>query len=187
MSSPATPMRPSGSGGAPASAALLLPQIFPISSVVTPCSTRPTRPPGGPSCRWPGRDGGRWSPSRAEGPRSLSEYSAGPRAWGLRFADKERGGERCGSIADDERRRMGPQSPCALRVPAAWGRLLRCRASSMLRHRTSSRRLASGPTASGTRPGPILGQAPSGPARRPRLPRPRDGRPRTRPPCSSAA
>ena len=30
----------------------------------------------------------------------------------------------------------------------------------MLRHRTSSRRLASGPTASGTRPGPTLGQAP---------------------------
>ena len=92
---------------------------------------------------------------------SLTEYSAGPRAWGLRIADKERGGERCGFIADDERRGMRPQSPCALRVPAAWGRLLRCHASSMRRHRTSSRRLASGPTASGTRPGPILGQAPS--------------------------
>src|SRR6185295_7830421 len=67
---------------------------------------------------------------------------------------------RCGFIVDDERRGMRPQSPCALRVPAAWGRLLRYRASTMLRHRTSSRRLASGPTASGTRPGPILGQAP---------------------------
>src|SRR6185503_10295058 len=97
----------------------------------------------------------------ARGGRSLTEYSAGPRAWGLRIADKERGGERCGFIADDERRGMRPQSPCTLRVPAAWGRLLRCRASAMLRHRTSSRRLASGPTASGTRPGPILGQAPA--------------------------
>ena len=66
------------------------------------------------------------------------------------------------------RRRATPYAaaiPMRPRVPAAWGRLLRCRASSMLRHRTSSRRLASGPTASGTRPGPILGQAPSrGPA-----------------------
>lgn len=33
-------MRPSGSGGAPASAALLLPQIFPISSVVAPGGCR---------------------------------------------------------------------------------------------------------------------------------------------------
>src|SRR6185503_8125861 len=66
----------------------------------------------------------------ARGGRSLTEYSAGPRAWGLRIADKERGGERCGFIADDERRGMRPQSPCALRAPAAWGRLLRCRGAS---------------------------------------------------------
>ena len=34
-------------------------------------------------------------------------------------------------IVDDERRRLCPQSPCAPRVPAARGRLRRCRGSMM--------------------------------------------------------
>jgi len=36
-----------------------------------------------------------------------------------------------GRIVDDEQRRDCPQSPCARRVPAARGHLLRCRASMM--------------------------------------------------------
>jgi len=36
-----------------------------------------------------------------------------------------------GRIVDDEQRRDCPQSPCAQKVPAARGHLLRCRASTM--------------------------------------------------------
>ena len=36
-----------------------------------------------------------------------------------------------GCIVDDEQRRYCPQFPCARRVPAPWGHLLRCRASMM--------------------------------------------------------
>ena len=36
-----------------------------------------------------------------------------------------------GRIVDDEQRRDCPQSPCARRVPAVRGHLLRCRASTM--------------------------------------------------------
>ena len=36
-----------------------------------------------------------------------------------------------GRIVDDEQRRDCPQAPCARRVPAARGHLLRCRASTM--------------------------------------------------------
>ena len=39
------------------------------------------------------------------------------------------------SISDDEQRSLRPQDPCALRVPAAWGHLLRCRSLTILRHR----------------------------------------------------
>jgi hypothetical protein len=49
------------------------------------------------------------------------------------------------SIVDDEQQRVRPQPPRALWVPAARGRLRRCRVSPMLRHLSSTRRLAAGP------------------------------------------
>ena len=64
------------------------------------------------------------------------------------------------AIVPDEQRGIRPQSPCARRVPAARGRLRRCRSSEVGRSR-SSRRLESAPAARGTRPLPLPGRAPS--------------------------
>ena len=69
---------------------------------------------------------------------------------------RRRQGARRGSmraIVPDEQRGIRPQSPCARRVPAARGRLRRCRSSEVGRSR-SSRRLESTPAARGTRPLP---------------------------------
>ena len=67
-------------------------------------------------------------------------------------------------IVNDEERRLGPQPhaprPGLPRVPAAGALALLPRLDDT-GHRTASRRLAADPTALGTRPKPILGQAPS--------------------------
>ena len=64
-------------------------------------------------------------------------------------------------IVDDEQRRDRPQPPCALRVPAARGHLLRWRSSTMCIDIACVAPPCICPRRPGTRPLLILGQAPS--------------------------
>ena len=69
--------------------------------------------------------------ARGRSPHGRAQGSCGRRQGARR--------KRCGDIVDDERRRMRPQDPCALRVAAAWGHLP-CRGSStMAPHRLRRR------------------------------------------------
>src|SRR5207247_393727 len=88
-----------------------------------------------------------------------SEYWVGPRAWGLRGADKERGGADGvpSATTSDAVSARNPHAPggvgrrravCVVAAPPRWLPI------------ASSRRLASGPTALRTRPDAIPGQAP---------------------------
>ena len=94
--------------------------------------------------------------------RSLSENSKGSRAWGLRGERKARGG---GDVHAHRRRRATQRSSCNPHAPFGFrlgrgicfvGAPRRCAPTS-----PASRRLASAPSKPGTRPLPILGQAPS--------------------------
>jgi hypothetical protein len=95
--------------------------------------------------------------------RSLSENSKGSRAWGLHGERKARGG---GDVHAHRRRRAtqrsssNPHAPFGFRLGRGIcfvGAPRRCAPTS-----PASRRLASTPSKPGTRPLPILGQAPSG-------------------------
>ena len=95
-------------------------------------------------------------------PRSLSENSKGSRAWGLHGERKARGG---GDVFAHRRRRATQRSSCNPHAPFGFrlgrgicfvGAPRRCAPTS-----PASRRLASAPSKPGTRPLPILGQAPS--------------------------
>ena len=94
-------------------------------------------------------------------PRSLSENLKGSRAWGLHGERKARGG---GDVDAHRRRRATQRSSCNPHAPFGFrlgrgicfvGAPRRCAATS-----PASRRLASAPSKPGTRPLPILGQAP---------------------------
>ncbi len=94
-------------------------------------------------------------------PRSLSENSKGSRAWGLHGERKARGG---GDVDAHRLRRATQRSSCNPHAPFGFwlergicfvGAPRRCAPTS-----PASRRLASAPSKPGTRPLPILGQAP---------------------------
>jgi len=106
-------------------------------------------------------------PRPAARPRSLSGYCVGPRAWGLRGADKERGGVDGDPSAttSDAVSARNPHAPagfgrrgavCVVAAPRRWIPV------------ASSRRLASGSEALRTRPDRIPGQAPRRPPPGPR-------------------
>ena len=105
---------------------------------------------------------GRRRQGEAVFPRSLSENSKGSRAWGLHGERKARGG---GDVHAHRRRRATQRSSCNPHAPFGFrlgrgicfvGAPRRCALTS-----PASRRLASAPSKPGTRPLPILGQAPS--------------------------
>jgi hypothetical protein len=105
-------------------------------------------------------DQGRDSPGRLG--RSLSGYWGRAARRGLAVRRLGAARKSVFGIVDQPQRRLGPQTPCARRVPAARRHLLRCRSSTIDGDRLCRVISASDAAALGTRSPPIPGQAPTG-------------------------